>query len=166
MDIFLLTFGFILMILGIIGSFLPVLPGPPMSWFGILLLYFTTVVPFDYWILGITFFIATIITILDYIIPAIGTKKFGGTKYGMWGSTIGLIVGLIFPIPLGFIFGAIFGAFIGELLYDSKDTKRATKAALGSFYGLLTSTFLKLIVSISFLILFINIFWKYRTYFF
>ena len=69
------------------------------------------------------------ITILDYVIPAQGTKRFGGSKYGVWGTNIGLVIGIISPIPFGFVLGPFVGAFIGELIYNSKDSKRALKAA-------------------------------------
>ena len=166
MDTFLLITGFLLMIIGIVGSLIPVLPGPPTGWVGLLLLYMTTIVPKDWFVLGITLGIAIIITILDYLIPAIGTKKSGGTKYGMWGTTLGLIVGLLSPIPLGFLIGAFIGAFVGEMIYDSKDTKRATRAAFGSFLGFLTSTFIKLVVSFIFLGFFIAKVWEYSHLFF
>ncbi len=166
MDTFLLLAGFLLTLIGIIGSFIPILPGPPTGWAGLLLLYLTSIVPMDWWVLGITLGIAITITILDYIIPAMGTKKSGGSRYGMWGTTIGLIIGLFSPIPLGFLIGAFIGAFIGEMIYDSKDTSRATKAAFGSFLGFLTSTFIKLIVSIFFLGFFIVKFWGYKDAFF
>ena len=105
MDIALLILGFLLMLVGILGSFLPVLPGPPISWVGLLLLYLTKAVPDNWWILGITFIIAITITILDYVIPAMGTKRFGGSKAGMWGTIIGLLVAIFVPIfgPLGII---------------------------------------------------------------
>ena len=80
---------------------------------------------------------------MDYFIPAIGTKRFGGTRYGVYGTTIGLIIGLISPIPFGMLLGAFFGAFIGELLYDSKETNRALKASFGAFVGFLASVTIK-----------------------
>ncbi|NND78549.1 MAG: DUF456 domain-containing protein, partial [Maribacter sp.] len=82
MDIALLVLGFILMFIGILGSFLPVLPGPLMSWAGLLVLSLTKVIPNDWWFLGITLAIALVVFTMDYIIPAVGTKKFGGTKAG------------------------------------------------------------------------------------
>ncbi len=166
MDTFLLLAGFLLILIGIVGSFIPVLPGPPTGWAGLLLLYLTSVIPMNWWVLGITLGVAIIITILDYIIPAMGTKKSGGTRYGIWGTTIGLIIGLFSPIPLGFLIGAFLGAFIGEMIYDSKDPSRATKAAFGSFLGFLTSTFIKLTVSLIFLGLFISKVWEYKAVFF
>lgn len=163
MDVLLLTFGFVCMIVGILGSFLPVLPGPSISWLGLLLLYFTTAVPVNYWILGITLLITILISLLDYIIPAKGTKKFGGSSYGIWGTNIGLVVGIFAPIPFGFIIGPFIGAFIGELIYDSKDHHRAFKAATGSFIGFLASSFMKFVVCMMYLGLFVWIAWEYKS---
>lgn len=147
MDIFLIIISLLFMILGIAGSFLPVLPGPLTSWVGLLILHFTDAVPMNRTFLIITFSIAMAIWILDYIIPVIGTKRFGGSKAGIIGTSIGLIVGLIAPIPGGIIIGPFCGALIGELLNKS-DFKKAMKAAIGSFLGFLASTFIKFIVAI------------------
>lgn len=163
MDIALLIIGFLFMIVGILGSFLPVLPGPPISWIGLLLLYLTKAVPDNWWILGTTLVIALVVFALDYIIPAMGTKKFGGTKAGMIGTTLGLLVALFFPIlgPFGIIIWPFVGALVGELL-NKADKKTATKAAFGSFLGFLTGTFLKFMVTIVFLGLFITTAWEYK----
>lgn len=164
MDIALLIFGFLLMLVGIIGSFLPVLPGPPVSWIGLLLLYLTKVVPDDWVFLGITLVIALVVFALDYIIPAVGTKKFGGTRAGMIGTTLGLLVALFFPVlgPLGIIIWPFVGALVGELM-NKADKKTATKAAFGSFIGFLTGTFLKFVVTVVFLGLFISTAWEYKA---
>jgi len=154
MDIILVVLGLICSILGLLGSFLPALPGAPLSWIGLLLLYLTDYVENNYWVLGITLLLTIIVSILDYTIPAKGTKKFGGTKYGIWGTNIGLIVGLFFP-PIGFIIGLFVGAFIGELIYNSQDKKGALKAAFGAFLGFLVSSFMKFMLCFSFLILFL-----------
>jgi len=161
MDIILIIIAALFMLLGIIGSFIPILPGPVTSWFGLLIVHFTDAIPIDKSFLIITFTIALFIWLLDYIIPAIGTKRFGGTKYGMIGTTIGLIVGLIAPIPGGIIIGPFIGALIGELINKS-DTKKATKAAFGSFIGFLTSTFIKFVVAIIYLGLYIGVLWDYK----
>lgn len=166
MDITLLLIAFILMLVGILGSFLPVLPGPPISWVGLLLLYLTKAVPMSYTVLGITLFVALVVGILDYIIPAKGTKRFGGSKYGIWGTNIGLIVGILAPIPLGFIIGPFVGAFVGEMMNDSNDSQKAFKAATGSFIGFLASTFIKFVVSMVFFGLFLLKVWEYRSEFF
>ena len=163
MDTLLLVLGFVCMIIGILGSFLPVLPGPPISWVGLLLLYFTSAVEMNYWVLGITLFVAVVVAILDYVIPAKGTKRFGGSSYGVWGTNIGLIVGILAPIPLGFIIGPFVGAFVGELIYNSKDHKRALKAATGSFIGFLASTFMKFVVCMVYFGLFVSIVWNHKS---
>lgn len=156
MDITLLIIGLIFALLGIFGSFLPVLPGPPISWVGLLLLHLTKAVPDDWWFLGITAAVALLVFALDYIIPAMGTKKFGGTRAGMIGTTIGLIVGILAPIPFGIIIGPFLGAFLGELS-NKADNKTALKAAFGSFLGLLTGAFMKFVVTGIFLVFFFKI---------
>ncbi len=166
MDIFLLLLGFIFACLGIVGSFLPVLPGPITSWVGLLLLHVTSVVPQNWTFLGITLAIAVFIFFVDYIIPAVGTKRFGGSKYGVYGTTIGLLIGLFSPIPFGILIGAFAGALVGELIYDSKDTHRAVKASFGAFLGFLASATIKFSVSMVFLALFVVKFWEYKGAFF
>jgi len=164
MDIALLLIGFVFMLVGILGSFLPVLPGPTVSWVGLLLLHLSSVVPQDWFFLGITLAIALAVFALDYVIPAVGTKKFGGTRAGMLGTMIGLLVALFFPIlgPFGIIVWPFVGALVGELM-NKADKKTATKAAFGSFIGFLTGTFLKFMVTIVFLGLFISIAWEHKA---
>ncbi|OAD43104.1 DUF456 domain-containing protein [Polaribacter atrinae] len=166
MDIFLLLLGFLFVCLGIIGAFLPILPGPLTSWLGLLLLHFTKIIPMDWTFLGITLAVAILIWILDYFIPGMGTKRFGGTKYGVYGTTIGLFIGLFTPIPFGMLIGAFLGAFIGELLYDSKDTNRALKASFGAFLGFLASATIKFSIAAIYFVLFIIQFWEFKGSFF
>ncbi|MGB5360670.1 MAG: DUF456 domain-containing protein [Eudoraea sp.] len=163
MDIALFLLGFIFMLIGILGSFLPVLPGPTVSWIGLLLLVLTRAVPNDWWFLGITLLVAVIVLALDYIIPAMGTKKFGGSKAGMFGTVVGLLVAIIFPIlgVFGIIIWPFVGALIGELI-NKAESKTALKAAFGSFIGFLTGTFLKFMVTIIYLGLFISKTWEYK----
>ena len=162
MEYFLLILSLLLMIVGIIGSLLPALPGPPISWVGILMLYFCQGIETNYWLLGITLVIAIVIGILDYVIPAKGTKYFGGSKYGIWGTNIGLIIGIFAPIPFGFLIGPFVGALVGELIYNSQEKGRAFKAATGSFIGFLAGTFMKLLVSLLFFGLFLVLVWQNR----
>jgi len=128
MDIFLVIVGFVCVIVGVMGSIVPVLPGLPISWVGLLLAHLTSVVPMDYTYLGIWLAVAILVLVLDYVIPAMGTKKYGGSKYGVWGTTIGLIVGMFFP-PIGFIVGPFLGAYIGEMVHQ-KDSKIASRIGL------------------------------------
>ena len=151
MDIALLIIGFFFCLGGILGSVIPVLPGPPVGWVGLLLLQLTDAVPISYWFLGITLVIAITMYILDYIIPALGTKHFGGSRAGAIGTFIGLIIGILAPIPFGILIGPFVGALIGELAFNQTEGKKALKAAFGSFLGFLTSTFMKLVISFIFL---------------
>jgi hypothetical protein len=153
------------MILGIIGSFLPVLPGPLTSWFGLLIFHMTNAVPMNWTFLTITFIIAVSIWILDYIIPAMGTKRFGGSKYGVIGTSVGLVVGIIAPIPGGIIIGPFFGALIGELI-NNATLDKALKAAFGSFLGFMTSTFIKFVIALIFLGFFIIKIFEYKAFYF
>lgn len=164
MDILLLILGFVLMLVGILGSFLPVLPGPPVSWLGLLLLHLTKAIPSNWTFLGITLAIALIVFALDYIIPALGTKKFGGSKYGVIGTTLGLLVAIIFPVlgVFGIIIWPFVGAFVGELL-NRTDSKTAAKAAFGSFLGFLTGTFIKFLVAVIYFGFFIVKAWEHKS---
>lgn len=166
MDILLIILGAICLLLGLIGCVAPVLPGVPLSYLGLLLLHWTDRVQFSWQFLVIWGVIVVVIQVLDYIIPAWGTKRFGGSKYGVWGSTIGLLVGL-FMGPWGIVIGPFLGAVLGELLYfnrhpqvttnsdeqsenntqqnNNTNLNRAIRAGFGSFIGLLTGTVLKCI---------------------
>lgn len=144
-DYILLTFAVILMILGIIGCLVPVLPGPPFSYMGIILLHFTRFADFTSSVLITLAVIAVIVTVLDYIVPIWGTKKFGGSKYGTRGATVGLVVGL-FLGPVGIVAGPFIGAVVGELIFKD-DMRYAIKAGFGSLIGFLTGIGLKLAAS-------------------
>lgn len=145
-DYILLIFGILLMILGIIGCLVPVLPGPPFSFVGLILLHLTRFGHFTNTILIILGIIAVVVTILDYIVPVWGTKKFGGSKYGTRGATIGLIIG-IFLGPMGIVLGPFIGAFVGEMIFKD-DMGYAFKAGFGSLLGFLTGIGLKLAASL------------------
>lgn len=146
MDYFLIGLGILFLILGLLGDVLPVLPGPPLSYLALLLLHFTSKYEFTANFLIIWAIITILVVIIDYLIPVWGTKKFGGSKRGIWGSMIGLLIGLfIFP-PIGIIFGPFVGAVIAEIT-GGKDNISALKAGLGSLIGFLLGIVLKLIVS-------------------
>ena len=133
---------------GIIGCVLPVLPGPVLSYAGILILQLSSIHPFTATFLIIYAILVALAAVLDYVIPVYGTKKFEGSKYGMWGSAVGLVLGMIFFFPFGIILGPMLGAFTGELI-NGKTKDKALKSALGSFFGFLAGTAMKLILSLS-----------------
>lgn len=147
MDYFLLAIAIILIIVGLLGCILPIIPGPPLSFLGLLILHFTDFAEYTTNFLLILAFIAIVVTVMDYIVPIWGTKKFGGTKAGMWGATIGMIIGMIFLGPLGLILGPLAGAIIGESIKGANN-KDAFKAGLGAFFGFLMGVGLKLAASI------------------
>lgn len=161
MELVLVVIALVLMVLGILGSFLPVLPGPITSWLGFLALHFTDGIELSSMFLTATFILAAVIYLLDYIIPAVGTKRFGGSRSGMIGTTLGLVIGLLSPIPFGIIIGPFIGALIGEMIHKN-DINKALKAAFGSFLGFLASTFLKFIVAVIFFGLFIAKIYEYN----
>ena len=143
MDIFLLIVAFLLMLVGIIGCIVPGLPGVPLAYAGLWVAQATDRIDFSWQMLLIWVIVSIVVSVLDYVVPAWGTKRFGGTKYGVWGSTIGVFVGL-FLGPWGVIIGPLAGAILGEML-GGKQVEEALKAGWGSFIGLLFGTVLKLI---------------------
>jgi uncharacterized protein len=144
MDTLWFIIGVVIMLVGLAGCILPFLPGPPLCFIALLLQQLKEEPPFTSNFLWIWAAITIIITILDYVIPLYGTKRFGGTRYGIWGCTIGLVAGLWLG-PVGIVIGPFLGAFIGEMIANS-NSNQAFKAALGSFVGFLFGTLLKLIV--------------------
>lgn len=146
MDILWITLGCILLIVGIIGCVLPVLPGQILSWGSLLILQLLKEPPFTARFIFIWALITAAVTALDYFVPIWGTKKMGGSKKGMWGATIGLIIGIFFFPPLGLIVGPFLGAYVGELI-AGKDSRVAFRSGLGSFLGFLTGTLMKLGIS-------------------
>ena len=153
MDIFLIIIGSLLMILGILGCFLPLLPGPPLSYLGLIAMHLTSKIDFSIKFLISWGIIVILVSILDYLIPIWGTKFFGGSKYGVWGSMAGLLAGLFIP-PLGVLAGPLIGAIVGEMLGGNK--QNALKAGLGSFIGFLAGTVLKIVVSLMMLYYFVE----------
>ncbi len=143
-------FAIICAILGIVGSIVPGLPGPPLSWLGLLLVYFagtrgecdTVSTTFLLVWLGIT----TLVTVLDYVVPAWTAKATGGHKAASWGAVIGLFAGM-FLTPVGMVAGSFIGAFVGEYFFAKNDAANSVKAAIGAFLGFILGTGLKLIVS-------------------
>ena len=143
MEIFLLVIAGLCMLIGIIGCIVPGLPGVPIAYAGLWIAQITERVDFTWQTLLIWGIVTIVVTVLDYVVPAWGTKQFGGTKWGVVGSTIGVFAGLFFG-PVGVIAGPLVGAVLGELL-GGKQVAEAIRAGWGSFVGLLFGTILKLI---------------------
>ena len=138
--------AFVLLILGLLGSIIPGLPGPPLSFIGILLIHFFTGTQFSTSFLLTWAVIVILVFLLDYFMQVWGVKKFGGGRKAILGTFLGLFMGLLFP-PVGLLIGPFIGAFIGALLEVQGDNTRALNVAIGSFIGFVTGTILKLVVS-------------------
>ena len=134
-------------IIGIAGSILPALPGTPISWVGLLLLFLWGPEEMPLKTLVIWGIIVILVSVVDYIVPMYFTKVTGGSRYAERGAMAGLIIG-IFLTPVGMILGSFLGAFISELYWGKKDSVGALKAAFGSFLGFITGTGLKTIVAV------------------
>ncbi|MCD7900623.1 MAG: DUF456 domain-containing protein [Bacteroides sp.] len=155
MDILLIVLGSICLLLGLVGCLLPVLPGPPLAYAGMLLLHFTERVQFTTTQLLVWLGVVILVQLVDYFIPMMGTKKLGGTKWGTWGCLIGTIAGIfIFP-PWGIILGPFVGAVLGELL-GGKETQHALRAGFGAFMGFMLGTIFKFAVCGWFIFVFIR----------
>lgn len=157
MDYVLFVLAIVLIIIGLIGDIIPGIPGTPVTYLALLLLHWTEKISYSSQFLMITGLICAVITVLDYIVPVWGTKKFGGTKAGTRGSTIGLIVSvLVLPMLgivigpfglIGILGGPFVGAYIGEKLGGTPDNL-AWRSAFGSFVGFVTGTLMKVIYTL------------------
>lgn len=149
MNVVLIIAAILLVLIGLVGAIVPGLAGPPFSFLGVLVVSFVKGIDYSVGFLLAMGIIGAVVFALDYIVPSWGTKKFGGTQAGVRGSTIGLILGLLVTMffPIGFIavlLGPFIGAYIGETSAGTDDSK-ALKAAIGSFFGFLVGTGLKVI---------------------
>ena len=145
METFLIIAAVVCGIVGLMGAIIPILPGTALSFIGMLCVYFTpnsNLTPTNLVIWGI---ITALVIVLDYILPGYMSKKFGGTKKGVTGATLGVILGM-FLGPMGIIFGPFIGAFLGEMMNDHNSTDKAIKVAFGSLMSFFLGTGLKLIV--------------------
>jgi uncharacterized protein YqgC (DUF456 family) len=143
MDIVLFVLGFILLLTGLAGALLPI-PGPPFSLLGIFLIHWSSKVQYSTTLLISLSVLTVLLVVIDYMLPVWGIKKFGGSRAGMWGSTLGLIIGMAGGL-LGLLIGAFAGGLIGEFI-SGKDSASALKAATGSFVGFLLGVWLKLVL--------------------
>jgi hypothetical protein len=137
----LVILGIVLVVLGLIGTIAPGIPGVPLSYVGLILLQLSEKVQFSIAFMVFWGAVTLVVSLLDYYIPIWGTKKFGGSKYGVWGCFLGMIAGLFFG-PWGIILGPFVGAVLGEML-SGKKTQHALKAGFGSFIGFLLGNILR-----------------------
>jgi len=142
-----IAIAIILGIVGILGSVLPGLPGPPLSWAGLLLLRFSDKAdPVSNKVLIIWLIVVLVVTLIDYVFPALTTKQFGGHKAASIGAMVGLFVGMILT-PIGMILGSVLGAFLAEYFIEHGGVWESFKASIGAFVGFIVTTVLKLVVA-------------------
>lgn len=145
-DVVVVLIGFVFLILGLVGCFAPLIPGPPLSFLALLTLHFSEAISFSTNFLLLWAVIVIVVTVLEYLIPIWGTKKFGGSAAGSWGASIGMFLGLLFFPPLGLIVGTIIGALIGEMYVAKANFPVALKAAMGALVGFVFGAAIKLTV--------------------
>ena len=150
MDILLIVFAFLLLVAGIAGCVLPMLPGVPLAYAGMLLLHLTDKIHFTTHQLIIWLIVVIVLQVVDYITPLLGSKYSGGTSFGNRGCMAGTLLGLFF-MPWGVIVGPFIGAVVGEML-GGQDLSHAIRAGIGTLLGFLVGTLLKVIVCFYFLV--------------
>lgn len=142
----------VLLIVGLLGTFLPVLPGLLLSLCGLLMYKFGTNTELSIIYVWVFVVLVIIATVINYVIPARTNKKYGGTTWGSVGSFIGTIAGMLFiPIPFGFLIGMFAGVFIGELLHDATDKKKALNSVKGALIGFVYGTGFNMVVGLAML---------------
>ena len=144
MGLFLICAGWALLVIGFLGCFIPMLPGPPIAYCALLLAVATgdhTAPPLS--VLIGTALLTIVITVLDYVVPAWGAAKFNCSRLGTIGCFIGTVVGLFF-LPIGVVAGPFFGALIGETS-SGKNLGAALVGALGALIGFLAGVVMKVV---------------------
>lgn len=132
---------------GVVGCILPVLPGPPVSFLGLVLISFAGGWDtYAAWLLVLLAVASIVVTVLDYVLPALTSKRAGAGKPGVWGSVAGLILGMIFFPPFGLIIGAFVGAVVAEAVFN-RGKSNPWRAGIGVFVGTMLGTLLKLATS-------------------
>lgn len=143
-------------IVAFVGTFYPIIPSVVFMLLGYVVygLFFSfSELTWIFWVIQILF--VALLFSADMAANAFGVKKFGGTKAGVWGSTIGLLFGpFIIPVA-GILIGPFIGAVIAELIVTRLGFKQAIKSGLGSLIGFLTSSVVKIIILVIMLIVFV-----------
>ena len=141
LDVVLIIIGILLLLAGLAGTIIPVLPGAPLAWLGLLVSSFSAYTSISVYSLIISGILVLFVSIVDNIFPILMIKQSGGSRAGTKGSVVGLILGF-FIGPVGIILGPFAGALLGEMIHDFN---RVLKAAFGAFKGFLLGTGLKIL---------------------
>ena len=131
-----------MIIAGLAGTILPLLPSTPLMFAGMLLLaWHDQFIRLGWWSLSILFILMLVSSVLDYLAGAMGAKRVGASQYAIWGALIGSVLGLLGGF-IGLILGPFIGAAAGEL-YARKDLIQAGKVGLASGIGMLIGAIAK-----------------------
>ena len=147
---------FCLLIIGFLGCFIPILPGPPIAYFGLFLAHSLTNISFELDLLLLLAGLVLIVTFLDYWLQIYGVRKFGGGRKATNGVIIGLVVGFFLIPPFGIILGPFIGAYIGAKMEQRDNISNSLKVALGALFGFLGGAFLKIVLVLYMVLLFLN----------
>lgn len=145
-DVLLIILCSALLVVGLIGVVLPLLPGIPLAWLGLFIYALGT----DFERLSITtivvFFILMLFALsLDFLAPMLGARKYKASKYSIIGVFLGFTVGImVFGLP-GIIIGPFVGALLGELIAKRKP-EQAFKSAFGALVGFIAGALFKIII--------------------
>ncbi len=148
MDTLLSILALLCCLTGVAGCFLPVVPGPPVAYLGMLLVHWTGYAHFSGESLALWAVVTGAVTLADYLLPAWITGWLGGSRQATRGAAIGTLAGL-FLLPWGLVLGPFAGALIGEMLHDRSDNAKAFRVAFGSFLAFILGTGLKLAACIA-----------------
>jgi uncharacterized protein YqgC (DUF456 family) len=143
----------VLILVGLAGVVLPVLPGLPLMFAGMVLAAWADDfkrVPI--WVIAILGLMSLAAVAIDFLATSLGAKRFGASKQAITGAALGTFGGLFFGIP-GVIVGPFAGAVVGELIHG-RELAHASKIGLATWLGLIFGTALKIAMSFAMLAIF------------
>lgn len=148
MDIVLYIVALLFAGVGLVGAIVPVLPGPALSLFGLVVAYFSSMPPVSMGALFIYLLLCVAVSVADFFLPAILCRRFGASKAGARGATIGMLLGFVLYPPIGILICPFFGAVLGEMLHDRTNTEQAFKVGFGAFLAFIVGTGVKFFYSL------------------
>jgi uncharacterized protein YqgC (DUF456 family) len=153
------TLTIILMILGLIGAVFPVWPDSLLIWAGALLHHFTVRAEHTvgWWTLAVLTLLMILAHVVDFTAGAIGSKKFGGTRWGAAGGIIGGIIGVIFFFPIGIFLGPMIGVLCMEVVFAGRTLGPAAKSSWGTLLGTTAGIIGKAIIDVSMVVIFFGV---------
>jgi hypothetical protein len=145
----------VLILIALVGSLLPFIPGPPLGFLALLFYAYTTGFHVVTGKVLLFFAILTVLTlVLDFFGPALGASRTKASPGGMTGAVLGAFFGFFVAGPYGVIFGPLVGGFIGEYV-SAYDSTRALQTAWGSFVGYMLSTIIRFAVALAMAVYFL-----------